>query len=142
MNSTQSPRNAEIPAAVHEAIWRKFVMMAGFSALTCLCRSPIGPIRADPLGWQLLETLFAEAAAVARAKGVAVTADLEARLLDAAKGLPAEMQSSTLGDLQRGNRLELDWLSGAVVRLGQELAIATPAHRTAYQALHLHAAGR
>ena len=60
----------------------------------------------------------------------------------AADRVPAELQASTLGGLQRGNRLELDWLSGAVVRLGQELAIATPAHRTAYQALHLHAAGR
>ena len=29
-------------------------------------------------------------------------------------------------DLERGNRMELEWLSGAVVRLGRELGCADP----------------
>jgi 2-dehydropantoate 2-reductase len=34
-----------------------------------------------------------------------------------------------LEDLERGRRLELPWLSGAVVRLGQEARVPTPIHQ-------------
>ncbi len=133
--------DATVPADIEEAIWRKFVMLASFAAICCLSRSAIEPIRADPPAWRLLETLLGEAAAVARAKGIAVADDLEQRLLEALRGLPADMRASMLGDLLAGNRLELDWLSGAVVRLGEAFGIATPAHRAAWQALHMHAGG-
>ena len=33
-----------------------------------------------------------------------------------------------LEDLERGRRLELPWLSGAVVRLGREAGVPTPIH--------------
>jgi len=32
-------------------------------------------------------------------------------------------------DLERGNRLEVDWLSGAVVGLGQAAGVPTPVNR-------------
>ncbi|WP_458440244.1 ketopantoate reductase C-terminal domain-containing protein, partial [Pseudomonas aeruginosa] len=38
------------------------------------------------------------------------------------------MKSSMLHDLERGARLELPWLSGAVVRLGAEKGVPTPTH--------------
>ena len=38
-------------------------------------------------------------------------------------------------DLAHGKPLELDWLSGAVVKLGAELGVATPAHQTVLDAL-------
>jgi 2-dehydropantoate 2-reductase len=34
-----------------------------------------------------------------------------------------------LEDLERGRRLELPWLSGAVVRIGQEVGVPTPIHQ-------------
>ena len=34
-----------------------------------------------------------------------------------------------LEDLERGRRLELPWLSGAVVRLGKEVGVPTPIHQ-------------
>ena len=37
-----------------------------------------------------------------------------------ADGLPAEMKSSMLNDLDAGNRLEAPWLSGAVARMASE----------------------
>jgi 2-dehydropantoate 2-reductase len=63
------------------------------------------------------------------------------KLLDFAGGLPAEMKASMLGDLERGNRLELPWLSGAVVRMGRELGVPTPVTDTVYAALKPHAGG-
>ena len=45
------------------------------------------------------------------------------------------MKSSMLHDLEAGRRLELDWLTGAVVRLGAERGVATPASAEVYEAL-------
>jgi 2-dehydropantoate 2-reductase len=51
------------------------------------------------------------------------------------------MKSSLLHDLENGRRLELPWLSGAIVRMGAELGIATPIHGFIATALKLHAEG-
>jgi ketopantoate reductase len=56
--------------------------------------------------------------------------------------LPYEMKSSMLEDLALGRRLELPWLSGALVHLGQELSVPTPTHALITTALKLHADGR
>ena len=45
-------------------------------------------------------------------------------------------------DLERGNRLEVDWLSGAIVRFGAQVGVDTPVHSTVWRALRLHTAGR
>ena len=49
--------------------------------------------------------------------------------------LPAGVKSSMLVDLENGRRLELDWLSGSVHRLGRELGVDTPVHRAIQAAL-------
>jgi 2-dehydropantoate 2-reductase len=52
------------------------------------------------------------------------------------------MTSSMHHDLERGNRLEVDWLSGGVVELGAAKGVATPANRAVRDILALHAEGR
>jgi 2-dehydropantoate 2-reductase len=47
-----------------------------------------------------------------------------------------------LEDLERGRRLELPWLSGAVVRIGGEVGVATPIHRFITMVLKPHVNGR
>ncbi len=44
-------------------------------------------------------------------------------------------------DLERGNRLELDWLAGKVRALGRELGVPTPASDIVYLVLKLHRMG-
>jgi 2-dehydropantoate 2-reductase len=83
-----------------------------------------------------------EAATVARANNVAIETNFPAQRLDFIDSLPAEAFASMAGDLARGNRLELEWLSGAVVRWGERFAVATPIHRAIEAGLVLHAGGR
>jgi 2-dehydropantoate 2-reductase len=46
-----------------------------------------------------------------------------------------------LEDLERGRRLELPWLSGAVVRMGRDLDVDTPTHRFIATVLAPHVNG-
>lgn len=127
---------------IRRVIWEKFVFIVGLSAMTTLTRLPIGPIREDAVTRQLLAHVLREAAAVGRAKGVELPADVVEKQLAFVDTLPPGMIASMLGDLRRGNRLELPWLSGAVVRLGEALHVETPANGFVYAALALHANGR
>jgi 2-dehydropantoate 2-reductase len=54
-------------------------------------------------------------------------------------GLPARMLASMAQYLLRGRRLELPWLSGAVVRRAEKHGIPVPTHRAIYAGLVLHA---
>ncbi len=120
---------------IGRAIWEKFVFLSAFSAVTTLVRQPIGPLRGDVDGRGMIRASVAAPSALARPRGVPLADDEVERVLVFTDGLPADMKSSMLGDLQRGARLELPWLSGAVVRLGQGTGVATPVHRTVLAAL-------
>jgi 2-dehydropantoate 2-reductase len=51
------------------------------------------------------------------------------------------MKASMAHDLERGNRLELDWLAGRVVQLGRALGVPTPWNNAVYAVLKLHRNG-
>jgi 2-dehydropantoate 2-reductase len=52
------------------------------------------------------------------------------------------MRSSLLVDLERGRRLELEAIQGAVVRRGQARGVPTPVLATIYAVLKPHVSGR
>ncbi len=122
-------------------IWDKMAFLATFAGLTALMRLPIGPIRKDANTRAMLRDGLGEACAVARAKGIDLAGDFVERTLERCDRLPYEMKSSMLQDLERRRRLELPWLSGALVRLGRELGVPTPIHAFITTALKLHADG-
>ena len=127
--------DAGIPDDIRIAIWRKFIFLVALSAVTTATRLPLGPVRAHPRTKELAIGIAREAMAVGRARGVPVSDKLfEARLAHF-ESLPAEMTSSMHQDLKRGNRLELPWLSGAVVRLGEESGVPTPLNRAIWGVL-------
>ena len=131
-----------VSETIQRDIWAKMVFLATFAGLTALMRLPIGPIRADPETRVLYEAGLAEALAVARGRRIALAEDFVAMTLARTDQLPAAMKSSMLEDLERGKRLELAWLSGAIVRMGKELGLPTPVHGFITAGLKLHASGR
>lgn len=134
--------NAELVADVHLAIWEKFTRLVTMSAMTALTRLPIGPIREDPDTRELMRQVMQEVVAIGRAKGANFPPDLVEEQLAKIDSYPAGMVASMCGDLRRGNRLELPWLSGTVAKLGKELGIPTPANQFVYAALKHYANGR
>jgi 2-dehydropantoate 2-reductase len=132
----------ELVADINKTIWEKFVRLVTLSAMTSLTRMPIGPIRSDPDTRALMQQVMEEVVAIGKAKGVQFDADLITDQLSKVDTYPATMVASMCGDLRRGNRLELPWLSGMVAKFGKELGIPTPANQFVYAALKLYADGR
>lgn len=109
-------------------LWQKFVFLTALSATTAGARTDIGTIRDTPDLWAMYQRLAEEAAAVGRARGVALAEDVVGKAIYLAEMLPPEMRASLAHDLAAGKRLEIDWLSGAVARLGREAGVETSSH--------------
>jgi 2-dehydropantoate 2-reductase len=122
-------------------IWRKFLLLAPMSALSALTRVELARIRQQEETWRLAEQGMREVVAVANAQGVGLTDEDVQRTLAFAQGMPPTWKASLTVDLEQGRRLEVDWLAGAVCRLGQAADIPTPFHQVAVGVLKPHAAG-
>jgi 2-dehydropantoate 2-reductase len=123
-------------------VWTKFVRISVFSAMTAVTRSPIGVIVNDPELLEMLKAAARETLAVAHAKGVQVSGTIDEDVAVAYKALPPQAKASMLEDLERGRRIELPWLSGAVVRLGREVGVPTPIHSFISTVLNPYVDGR
>jgi len=136
-------RSAGVETVVSDDIrrvtWEKFVFLSALSGLTALTRKPIGEVRANPATRSLLLEALREAVAVARAEGAGLDDAFAQKQLETMDSLPAGMLSSMAQDLLRGRRLELPWLSGAVVRKAEKHGLRVPAHQAIQAALILHA---
>jgi 2-dehydropantoate 2-reductase len=127
---------------INRELWQKFIFLTAMAGSTASLRSSIGPIVADPELRGFFRALMEEAFAVGRAKGVALDPGyLDDRMNFVMNKVEPGMKASMAHDLERGNRLELDWLAGKVRALGRELGVATPASDAVYTVLKLHRMG-
>jgi 2-dehydropantoate 2-reductase len=126
---------------MQRAIWEKFVMLVSFSGSTGMTRMSLGAVLADDDTCKMFRALLTETDAVGRAAGVDLVEGFVEDRFKFAHQMPYGMKASMLHDLERGNKLELDWLAGRVIALGRQYGIATPANDSVYVALKLHRNG-
>jgi 2-dehydropantoate 2-reductase len=122
-------------------LWMKFILLASNAGITALARQPIGVLRDDPDLRPIFLAAWREVIDVGRAKGVALPADALDKILDFTSHAPSAMKASMALDLDRGNRLEVPWLSGKVAELGRQLGIPTPTHSMMYAMLKPYVMG-
>lgn len=127
----------EVSAAIREVLWQKFLFITPTAGVCSVSRSSIGEV----LGFQPTRELYVasmkEIEAVARAAGVKLAADATTKTLEQVGEVNKSTKPSMLRDLERGKRLEVDALSGAVSRLGRELHVPTPVNDFLYASLKL-----
>jgi 2-dehydropantoate 2-reductase len=131
----QAGFDATLSEQILTELWMKFILLASNAGIMALARQPIGRLRDDPDLRPIFIAAWREAIDVGRAKGVALPADAIEKILDFTSHAPPAMKASMALDLDRGNRLELPWLSGKVVELGRQLGVPTPTHSMIYAML-------
>jgi 2-dehydropantoate 2-reductase len=133
---------AELSENILREIWQKYVFLVGLSGTTTTMRKTIGPIRENPQTRAFLLDVMREVVAVGCAHGVDLPQDYAEVRLQLADNVAYDMTSSMHHDLERGNPLEVRWLAGGVVELGQRKGVPTPLNRAIADILALHAAGK
>lgn len=125
----------EEPADMRASLWEKFLFVAPFGAGGGAARVPMGQLLAVPESRALLRACVREMVAVAQAAGVALPETAAARVWQLYEQTPGTGTASMQRDLMAGHPSELDAQTGAVIRLGRQHGVPTPAHDALYAVL-------
>ena len=119
---------APVRPRIRDEIWVKLWGNLAFNPLSALTTATLDRLTGEPALRAVARAMMAEAQAVAEALGVRFAIDVEKRI-DGAAEVGAH-KTSMLQDLERGRKMEIDALLGAVVELGDLTGIAMPTCRT------------
>lgn len=125
--------------AVRSAVWSKAFYSCSLNPLGAVMECPYGDLLKTP-AWNIITEIVHEAFAVSKAEGVALpqkSAEEYLAFLQSEMIPPtAEHYSSMYQDIVGGRRTEVDYINGAIVRLGEKHGIATPVNRTIVNLTH------
>lgn len=127
--------NAKASPSILVSLWQKLSTICGLNVCCAIRGNKQAVLRGMPETGDLMRRLSSEVVEVAQAMNI----DLQDTAIDAATQLfgsmPLQFKPSMLIALERGNRLELEALNGAVVRFGREFGVPTPANVFVYACL-------
>jgi 2-dehydropantoate 2-reductase len=119
----RSGTEVRVNGSADEVLWEKLARQAATAAVTTITQRPVGELRSD-IEWRpRFQEAVAEACRVAAADGVPLSVDAEWEIIEA---MPPLLTSSTARDIAAGVPSELDAITGAAVRAGRRLGVATP----------------
>jgi len=124
-----------VPEDIHAWLWWKFIGAATLGGLGAVARVPTGVWRQVPQLRGMVERTAQEVVAVARARGVSLAADMVEEIQRTIDALPPAHRTSLHEEIMDGRPSELEYWSGAVVRLGREAGVATPLNEFIYYSL-------
>ncbi|MBN2498216.1 MAG: 2-dehydropantoate 2-reductase [Deltaproteobacteria bacterium] len=109
----------QVAAEIRKVIWTKLLVNVGINALTAILRVRNGRLVEIEPARRLMEAAVREAVALAAGQGLDFDADaVQARVEQVAK-LTAQNRSSMLADMLAGRPTEIDYINGAIARLGE-----------------------
>ncbi|HEY2399815.1 MAG TPA: 2-dehydropantoate 2-reductase [Steroidobacteraceae bacterium] len=126
----------------HDLRTIRWVKLMGNNGTNCVCalsRSSLGETLSDPDGYWLTKQLMLETVKVGAAEGAKMSpADAENALARLSKiSTVDKIRPSTLQDVERGNRLEYDAITGAMIRAAERHGIEVPITRAMHALLKL-----
>jgi len=134
---TRADIDCRLRPDIARALWEKLAWIAAGSGMTALARSPIGEVLAFPPTREMFVSAAGEVGTVAEALGIRLDPGIADRTLKFALSLSPTLKTSMQRDVERGGRLEVDALNGAVVRIGARLSVHTPVNGFVYDVLKL-----
>ncbi len=121
----------EIVQDIRPYIWKKLIINVGINALTALTGLRNGELLHHQETLETQKDLVIEGLQVAKALGVAFEID-DQQALELVKQVcrnTAENISSMLQDRLKGRPTEIDYINGAICKMGTELGIHTPCNQ-------------
>lgn len=133
--------NAQFSQDIRQILWTKFLFIATMAGVTSLSRETMAEIMPRPEWRQVIINCMREIETVARASQVDLAPDIVETTVAYIEGDLEDMHASMHADIMAGRPLELEALTGAVVRAGQSAGVPTPINDVIYAALKPFAAG-
>ncbi len=125
----------DVPADINTAMWEKFIFISGTSGVGACTRQTIGEFRANPETRAMLLNAMNETAAIARARGAALSESFVADTMTRIDTIQPHIIASMQKDMMEGRPSELNEQTGAVIRMGRAVGVPTPTHEAIYAKL-------
>ncbi len=122
---------------IEAALWEKFLQVTALSGVGAVTRAPLGEIRGYPPTRRMLEQAMVEIVHVASARNIQLSDDVIERSLAFFDTFPHDSTTSMQRDILNGLPSELEAQTGAAVRLGHAVSVATPINGFIYDSLIL-----
>ena len=122
---TESGMNTLALADARGAQWTKLIFNASTNPVGALTGLHHGAATFFPPTGELFNALIAEGEAVARALGIKLDADPRTLVMKGANA-PGKHKASMLQDVLAGRQTEVDFMSGAIVKAGEQAGVPTP----------------
>jgi 2-dehydropantoate 2-reductase len=132
--------HVDVSNRITRDLWSKFLWLDPIAGMCAISMSPLGPVLANAETRAQLAACMEEVRRVAAALDVGLADDVVETTLAKLDQFPQHLRPSLLDALERGARLEIDGLQGAVIRLGERVGVATPIHRFIHAVLGLRGA--
>ena len=116
-------------------LWKKFAYIAGSAAVCAAANCVYEEMRSIPETRALIKGAVEEVLAIGRARGAPIVDDSLEWAMNSLDRFPAQGRASLAKDFLAGNRVELEGLTGAVVRMGREVGVPTPINDALYAIL-------
>ena len=114
---------------IEEKIWDKFIFLSAYSGLTTLYCKSIGEIFEDSNLRDMFINAMQETYNLSLKIGVVYRNNPIENWLKKIPNMPYDMTSSMYLDFRKRKRLELNWLSGSIVKLGNQYLISMSTHQ-------------
>ncbi|HEY7057043.1 MAG TPA: 2-dehydropantoate 2-reductase [Vicinamibacterales bacterium] len=119
-----------ISTRIQNEIWVKLLGNVAFNPISALTGGTLEELARHPDGSRVVRDVMQETEAVAAKLGIELPISIDQRMAGAAK--VGAHKTSMLQDYEAGRPMEIESVVGAVVELGERLAVPMPATRTLY----------
>ena len=116
-------------------LWKKFAYLSGSAGVCAASGCAYGELRDVPETRAAIRDAIAEALAVGEAAGAPLEPDSLEWSMNALDNFPATGMASLAKDFAEGQPVELEGLTGTVIRMGRQLGVPTPINDALYAVL-------
>jgi 2-dehydropantoate 2-reductase len=127
--------NSTVSFDIKLTLWEKFLFISPVASLTSYFNATVGEIISNNDANNLLTAMVVELKNVGVANGIPFPDDIEKNILGKIRSLPPDSTSSMHNDMVRMKNIELESLTGYVVRLANKLGVQTPVYEKIYTSL-------
>lgn len=116
-------------------LWKKFAYITGSAGVCAAANCAYEEMRTIASTRRLIERAIEETLAVGRARGAPIMADSLRWAMDALDRFPGQGRASMAKDFLEGRPVELEGLTGTLIRMGLEVDVPTPINDFLYAIL-------
>lgn len=116
-------------------LWKKFAYLSGSAGVCAASGCAYGELRTVPETRAAIQAAIAEALAVGEAAGAPLEPDSLEWSMNALDNFPATGMASLAKDFAENRPVELEGLTGTVIRMGRRYGVATPVNDALYPVL-------